>query len=199
MFSIFHIRKFKIVIETLYSYLQMVKVLLASLLIPIILLSLGSATCIQIAIAQTSQADFTTYENPKFGIRVQYPSDWGRLDLSFLGASADIDFYPLDDTSGTKDVRIQVKALPLQNMTLEQYTNTQINSTQGQILESNATSLGNLPAHEIVFTNIGLKTLQVWTLKDDKVYTITYVAEEDDYENDLQIAQRIVESFGVMK
>ena len=199
MFSIFHIRKLKIVIETLYSYLQMVKVLLASLLIPIILLSLGSATCIQIAIAQTSQADFTNYENPKFGIRVQYPSDWGRLDLSFLGASADIDFYPLDDTSGTKDVRIQVKALPLQNMTLEQYTNTQINSTQGQILESNATSLGNLPAHEIVFTNIGLKTLQVWTLKDDKVYTITYVAEEDDYENDLQIAQRIVESFGVMK
>ena len=111
----------------------MVKVLLASLLILIILLSLGSATCIQIAIAQTGQADFTTYENPKFGIRVQYPSDWGRLDLSFLGASADIDFYPLDDTSGTKDVRIQVKALPLQNMTLEQYTNTQINSTEGQI------------------------------------------------------------------
>jgi hypothetical protein len=106
------------------------KVLLASLLTLIILLLLGSVTSIQIAIAQ---ADFATYENPKFGIRVQYPSDWGRLDLSFLGASADIDFYPLDDTSGTKDVRIQVKALPLQNMTLEQYTNIQINSTEGQI------------------------------------------------------------------
>jgi hypothetical protein len=177
----------------------LVKILLASLLILIILLSLGSATCIQIVIAQTGQADFTTYENPKFGIRVQYPSDWGRLDLSFLGASADIDFYPLDDTSGTKDVRIQVKALPLQNMTLEQYTNTQINSVEGQILESNATTLGNLPAHEIVFTNIGLKTMQVWTLKDDKVYTITYVAEEGDYENDLQIARRIIESFEVIR
>jgi eukaryotic-like serine/threonine-protein kinase len=175
------------------------KVILASLLILIILLSLSSVTSIQIAMAQIGEADFTTYENPKFGIRVQYPSDWGRLDLSFLGASADIDFYPLDDTSGTKDVRIQVKALPLQNMTLEQYTNTQINSVEGQILESNATTLGNLPAHEIVFTNIGLKTMQVWTLKDDKVYTITYVAEEDDYENDLQIAQRIIESFGVIR
>jgi hypothetical protein len=32
--------------------------------------------------------------------------------------------------------------------------------------------------------------MQVWTLKDDKVYTITYVAKEDDYENDLHIAQR---------
>ena len=46
--------------------------------------------------------------------------------------------------------------------------------------------------------NIGLKTMQVWTLKDDKVYTITYVAEEDEYENDLQIAQRIIESFGII-
>ena len=80
----------------------------------------------QTTIAQTDQTNFTTYENPTFGIRIQYPSDWGRLDLSFLEASADIDFYPLDDTSGAKDVRIQVKTLPSQNMTLEQYTNTQI-------------------------------------------------------------------------
>jgi eukaryotic-like serine/threonine-protein kinase len=175
------------------------KVLLASLLTLIILILLSSVTGMQIAIAQTAQADFTTYENPKFGIRLQYPSDWGRLDLSFLGASADIDFYPLADTSGAKDVRIQVKQLPLQNMTLGQYTNTHINSIEGQILESNATTLGNLPAHEVVFTNIGLKTMQVWTLKDDKVYAITYVAEEDDYENDLQIAQRIIESFEVIR
>jgi hypothetical protein len=174
------------------------KVLLVGLLFLVILLSSGSVVGIRTTIAQTGQADFTTYENPEFGIRVQYPSDWGRLDLSFLGASADIDFYPLNDTSGAKDVRIQVKKLPSQNMTLDQYTDTQINSTEGQILESNVTTLGNLPAHEIVFTDIGLKTLQVWTLKDDKVYAITYVAEEEDYENDLQIAQRIIESFGII-
>src|SRR5215216_5975162 len=190
------IRKIKIAIECLYSDPKKLgKVLLASLLTLIILLFLSSVTSIQIAIAQ---ADFTTYENPKFRIRLQYPSDWGRLDLSFLGTSADFDFYPLDDTSGTKDVRIQVKALPIQNMSLEQYTITQIDSIEGEILESNVTTLGNLPAHEIVFTNIGLKTMQVWTLKDDKVYTITYVAEEDEYENDLQIAQRIIESFGII-
>jgi eukaryotic-like serine/threonine-protein kinase len=192
-------RKIKIVIESLMlrSY-KLEKVLLVGLLFLGILLSLGSVVSIRTTTAQTGQPDFTTYENPKFGIRVQYPSDWGRLDLSFLGASADIDFYPLNDTSGAKDVRIQVNQLPLQNMTLDQYTNTQINSTEGQILESNVTTLGNLPAHEIVFTDIGLKTLQVWTLKDDKVYAITYVAEEDDYDNDLQIAQRIIESFAII-
>ena len=153
----------------------------------------------QTTIAQTDQTNFTTYENPTFGIRIQYPSDWGRLDLSFLEASADIDFYPLDDTSGAKDVRIQVKTLPSQNMTLEQYTNTQVESIEGQILESNATTLAGMEAHQVIFTNIGLKTMQVWTLQDDKVYTITYIAEEEDFENDLQVARRMIESFGIIK
>lgn len=153
----------------------------------------------QTTIAQTDQTNFTTYENPTFGVRIQYPTDWGRLDLSFLGASADIDFYALDDTSSAKDVRIQVKTLPLQNMTLEQYTNTQIKSIEGQILESNATTLAGMKAHQLIFTNIGLKTMQIWTLKDDKVYTITYVAEEEDFENDLQVARRMIESFGIIK
>ena len=161
--------------------------------------SLSYVTTRQTTIAQTDQTNFTTYENPTFGIRIQYPSDWGRLDLSFLEASADIDFYPLDDTSGAKDVRIQVKTLPSQNMTLEQYTNTQIESIEGQILESNATTLAGMKAHQVIFTNIGLKTMQVWTLQDDKVYTITYVAEEEDFENDLQVARRMIESFGIIK
>jgi hypothetical protein len=41
--------------------------------------------------------------------------------------------------------------------------------------------------------------MQVWTLKDDKVYAITYVAEEEGYENDIQIAQRMIESFEITK
>jgi eukaryotic-like serine/threonine-protein kinase len=161
--------------------------------------SLSYNTIRQTTIAQTDQTNFTAYENPTFGIRIQYPSDWGRLDLSFLEASADIDFYPLDDTSGAKDVRIQVKTLPSQNMTLEQYTNTQIESIEGQILESNATTLAGVEAHQLIFTNIGLKTMQVWTLQEDKVYTITYVAEEEEFENDLQVARRMIESFGIIK
>ena len=41
--------------------------------------------------------------------------------------------------------------------------------------------------------------MQVWTLQDDKVYTITYVAEEEDFENDLQVARKMIETFGITK
>jgi hypothetical protein len=47
------------------------------------------------------------------------------------------------------------------------------------------------------FINIGLKTMQAWTIKDDKVYTITYVAEEEDFQNDFPIAQKMIESFEI--
>jgi eukaryotic-like serine/threonine-protein kinase len=176
------------------------KFLLFSLSIIIItsLLSL-SLTGQQTTIAQTN-SKFVTYDNPTFGVRIQYPSDWGRLDLSFLQDSADIDFYPLADTSLAKNVKIQVINLPSLNMTLEEYTNSQINPLEEKLLKSNTTTLAGIPGYEIVFTSVqGLKTMQVWTIKDDKAYIITYVAKEEDYENDLQVAEKMIDSFEITR
>src|SRR5215210_643 len=117
-----------------------------------------------LATMQSSEEGFETYSNPTFGIRIQYPSDWGRLDLSFLGNdSADIDFYPLDDVSGAIAVKVQAKTLSSQNMTLDDYTRTQVDYIEEQLLESNMTTLGGVPAYKIVFTDLGLKTMQIWT------------------------------------
>ena len=154
---------------------------------------------ITITAAQTDETNFVPYSNPTFGIRTEYPLNWGRLDLSFLqNDSADIDFYPLDDASGSKHVRIQVETMQsAQNMTLELYSEAKVNSTEGQILESNSTTLADLPAHEIVFTNAGLQIIQVWTIKDDRIFTITYEADEEDFQNDLLVAERMIESFQI--
>ena len=148
-------------------------------------------------LAQTSDK-MIIYDNPTFGIRIQHPSDWGRLDLSFLQHSADIDFYPLADTSLSKNLKVQVKNLPFHNMTLEEYTNIQINLLGENLLESSTTTLADIPGYKIVFTNIeGLKTMQVWTIKNDKAYIITYIAQEEDYAKDLQIAQKMIDSFEI--
>src|SRR5215210_7703140 len=110
-------------------------------------------------LAQTSDK-MIIYDNPTFGIRIQYPSGWGRLDLSFQQHSADIDFYPLADTSLAKNLKIQVKNLPFHNTTLEEYTNTQINLLEENLLESSTTTLADILGYKIVFTNIeGLKTM----------------------------------------
>ena len=84
-------------------------------------------------------------------------------------------------------------------MTSDEYTNLQIDSTEGEITESNPTTLANLPAQEIVVGNSVLKTMQVWTLEDGRVFTITYEAEEEDFQNDFPIAQRMIESFQIIE
>jgi eukaryotic-like serine/threonine-protein kinase len=176
--------------------------LIFTLVLILIWLSFSFAINQQIAIAQTQTAEpsFVPYSNPTFGIKIQYPANWGRLDLSFLqNDSADINFYPLDDPSGALSVRIQVNSLlRSKSMTFDEYSNMKIDSTEGQMLESNSTTLAGLPAHEIVISNSVLKTMQVWTLKDDRVFTITYQAEEEDFQNDLQVAQRMINSFGII-
>lgn len=151
------------------------------------------------AIAQIDETIFVPYSNPTFGIRIQYPADWGRLDLSFLqNDSANINFYPLDDPSGSLSVRIRVDTL-LQNITLDEYTSMKINSTEDQLIESNSTTLANLPAHETVVGNSLLKTLQVWALKGDRVFSITYQAGEEDFQNDLPVAKKMIESFEIIE
>lgn len=156
---------------------------------------------ITIIAAQTDETNFVPYSNPTFGVRTEYPANWGRLDLSFSQLQSDaanIDFYPLDDIFGSKHVRIQVENMQsTQNMTLEQYSSAKINSTEGQILESNLTTLAGLPAHKIVFTDAGLQKMQVWTIKDARIFTITYEADEEDFQNDLQVAQGMIESFQI--
>lgn len=90
--------------------------------------------------------------------------------------------------------------LPFHNMTLEEYTNSQINPLEEKLLESNTTILAGIPGYKIVFTSIqGLKTMQVWTIKNDKAYIITYVAQEEDYEKELQVAQKIIDSFEITR
>jgi hypothetical protein len=47
-------------------------------------------------------------------------------------------------------------------MTLEEYTNTQVNLLEENLLESSTTTLADIPGYKIVFTNIeGLKTMRV--------------------------------------
>lgn len=74
-----------------------------------------------------------------------------------------------------------------------------INSTEDQLIESNSTTLANLPAHVTVIGNSVLKTMQVWALKGDRVFTILYQAEEEDFQSDLPIAKKMIESFEIIE
>ena len=39
------------------------------------------------------------------------------------------------------------------------------------------------------------KATEIWTVKDNKVYFIDYVANEQVYDTNLQVVQKMIESF----
>jgi len=149
---------------------------------------------------------FLTYKNPTSRIRIQYPSDWEKLEFNQRNVVV-IFRSPPENSSDTKleNLLIQVGNLPSQNIPLNEIASANINALNQslidfELIELNATTLsGNNPAHKVVYTNREgkdeRKTMQVLSIKEDKVYLITYTAEASRYDRYLPTIQKMIDSF----
>ncbi|HYZ96487.1 MAG TPA: hypothetical protein VE524_07805 [Nitrososphaeraceae archaeon] len=67
----------------------------------------------------------------------------------------------------------------------------------------NATTLsGNNPAHKVLYTNREgedeHKTMQILSIKDDKIYLLTYSAEKRKYSDYLPTIEKMIDSFEIV-
>ena len=147
-----------------------------------------------------------TYDSPDYGIRIKYPADWTKEE-QVMGAVVAF-FAPREGASDVlqENVNILVQDLSAQPMTLDEFTELSVGQTEqlitdASILDSSAATLGGNPGHKLVFTGkqgeYDLKWLQVWTIKDDKAYIISYTAEIDTYSAFLKTAEEMIESFEI--
>jgi hypothetical protein len=100
----------------------------------------------------------------------------------------------------TDVMRLTVKVVDLppssKNITLNKLVELNLNSSRQllsnfSLIESNATTLSseNQSAHKIVYTNtnkdpnfpLKFKTMQIFTMKDGQLFTISYVSEDSQY------------------
>jgi hypothetical protein len=161
------------------------------------------------------------YVNTAFGVSMQYPAVWGAVELKsspldnkFPGSSIALFTAPLENATDTFREKallsIQDFSSPenvsSQNMTLAKYTNGSLSGYRNipdsvTILESNTTTLAGQPAHRIVFTedaqNQQFKKTQVWTVKDNKAYVITFSAQESRYDDYLPSVESIINSLKI--
>jgi hypothetical protein len=158
-------------------------------------------------VTTTSSSPFLTYENPSYRIRIQYPSDWEKLEFSRRNIVV-IFRSPAENSSDTKleNLLIQVGNLPFQNISLEALNNVNIDTLRNslvdfELVESTATTIAYNPAYTIVYTDrVGQdehKTMQVLSIKEDKVYLITYTAEASRYDRYLPTIQKMIDSFRI--
>ena len=117
---------------------------------------------------------------------------------------------PINKTNSSIDkniVSVDVKNLKNKNMKLNEYTQQRIFSLRNlpsfANMEASQTMLANILAHKVLYEynkqNQHIKALKIWTIANDKIYTITYLAEKERFAYYLPIVQNIINSFDIKK
>jgi hypothetical protein len=152
-----------------------------------------------------------TYQNPDFGIKMQYPSNWikqeDNLLLHTIVAFNLIHENIFDFTNTTlAELDIRVYKAP-QNETFVKLNIGQIN-TQGQVIvthyKNSTTTLGGLPALKILsyfFGDVTQKEMQVWTFVPSKnvLVELIYIAQPSKYSLYLPIVERMITSVEIAR
>lgn len=133
------------------------------------------------------------YQTGNFSLEV--PDDWqDRSIISFTASVSPNEFAP--------NVVITREAIDVR-MSVEEYANQQFDLTQAEvqglkIVERNNTSVGGLPAVQIVQKiaahGLNLQQLQTFILTDDVIIIVTCTSTEASFSRNLPGFNKIVES-----
>jgi hypothetical protein len=163
----------------------------------------------------TTTISYLTYENPTYAIRIQYPSDWEKIEFNQIGNSVNlvVIFRSLPENSldiKLENLVIEVGNLPFKNIPLGEVIKANINNlkkslTDFELNESTTITIaGGNRAHKIVYTyreeqenNEQAKIMQVLMIKSDKAYLITYTAEQRKYDSYLPIIEKMIDSLRI--
>ena len=135
---------------------------------------------------------FLTYENPIYGIRILYPVNWEKKEDHGLAKQIIVKFGPAGEKYPA--FFVEVGNTGNRSVSLENYTNEQVNRLKQlfpdlNISESTSTTLAGNHAYKLVYTfalqHIDIKKMEIWMIRDSKIYSINYVVENENYENHL--------------
>ena len=156
--------------------------------------------------ASANNSSFLAYQNPDFGIGMQYPYNWTKQEdnllLHTIAAFSSIHQNPFDFANVTlAEVDLRVYNAP-QNETSAKLNIGQIN-TQGHTIisyyKNSTTTIGGYPALKIIsyyFGGVTQKELQIWTFVPNKhiLVEIIYIAQPSKYSLYLPTVQKMIDS-----
>jgi serine/threonine-protein kinase len=164
----------------------------------------------QKALAQPADSSFLTYQNPVYGIKMQYPANWTVSTTGLQSYNSIVGFYaPLQNLTDVLPAQVSLSITTYsQNVSVDEYTNmtlTEIEQQGLEVNESDAFTLAGNPGHRIIFspqpqtTPITFSIMQVWTTIDNKIYQLSYNAEGSEFQNNLPVVEQMLDSLQVQQ
>jgi hypothetical protein len=146
-----------------------------------------------------------TYENPTYGIEMQYPSSWDK-DLNVSSPDL-VTFYPSGVNSNpsltvTVDDISDEKGIPLAQYASDSNDAIKHETTNFKLLGSTTNNtLAGIPAYKSIYSYAGnsqpIEGMEVGAIKGDKVYIFTYEAGPNEYSVYLPTVQNMINSFQI--
>lgn len=161
---------------------------------------------------------FQTYQNHILGIKIGYPDNWYVRTYPYNNAANNtvVGFYSPSNTaselgnisgvSGHFVPYVDIFLFDSKNMSLDKIIKGRINRIQNTsdfIIDSKPITLReNNSAHMLVYSTTtgsdeSFKKLQVYTISDNKVYLITFTAQEALFSNYLPKVLKMIDSFEI--
>jgi hypothetical protein len=177
------------------------------------------------AMFQTSNyRDHESYANSRLKFKFEYPSDWEIQELDAPALSnlkglvslvppKDIHELQAGDVVETPTISIIAERIRFRNITIDELSRLQSDNIRYMFSDfdfnfENTTeiAIGNNTAIKSVYTVVdpfttngdspGIKNgMDIWTIRGDTVYTISYLGEQDQYFRYLPEVQSIINSF----
>jgi hypothetical protein len=159
---------------------------------------------------EEEEITFLPYDNPIYGIFIQYPSDWTASTSGLEDYIDVIAFYsPLQNVSDSFPARLKI-SVPVysQNISLQEYTNfvlTTLNqSEQIDLRNSSEVTVAGYPGYRVVLANQPFQNstlifyqMNTWTIIGNKVYLLTYEGEGSTFNRHLPEVSQMLESLSI--
>ena len=165
----------------------------------------------------TSGSNLITYDNPTHKLKMQYPSDWTVSTNALPTYSGIVAFYsPLQNLQDILPAELSLSITTyIQSVSIDEYTRTTLAALEQQgiqVSESSAFTLAGKPGHRIVFSppeprgqetqdapQISIRIMQTWTTIDNKVYLLSYSAEDSKFQKYLPTVEQMLMSLQVQQ
>lgn len=152
---------------------------------------------------------FLLYEDPISGVRLQYPSNWTKVN--YTGPENQVTFVPTQKAQeqSLSQLTILIKNVSNQNKSLSTYVEEQINYLDHYLLdfdliESVATTLAGYSAYKTVYTFKlpylpgEYKSMEMWMTNATKIYIVNYKADEGIYNDYISLIENIIYSLQII-
>jgi serine/threonine-protein kinase len=150
----------------------------------------------------STTTNFTTYENPNYMIKIQYPTDWEKIEPNNIPFITVASRSPLNSV-----ITVVIQDLPSYT-TMDSQTVAIVRSFSKtfsgfNLIDLRPVTLSGNPAEKIEFTakigQVDRNEMQLFTIKDPRQYVITYAAIVDQYAKELTTAQQMIDSFKIIR